>query len=75
MIKAVNAHNAAVRPAAGDECDDAHDGESVCERAKRKLMQYSGIGAGALFVLIPNSELIHSAFRAFAGASVGYQCC
>jgi len=42
---------------------------------KRKLYRWSAWSGGALFVLVPNSELIHSAFRAFAGASVGYQCC
>ncbi len=49
--------------------------QAVCGRGRDKLLQYSGMCGGALFVLVPNSELIHSAFRTFTGATVGYQCC
>jgi hypothetical protein len=47
---------------------------SVCDRGQRKLMQLSGLGGGALFVLVPNSELIHSAIRAVLGVG-GVECC
>jgi hypothetical protein len=67
--------SATAQPTDPDTACPVDDGETVCARGRRKLLQYSGFGGGALFVLIPNSELIHSAFRAVAGASVGYQCC
>ena len=49
-------------------------GLSVCDRGRRKLMQLSGLGGGALFVLIPNSELIHSAVRSALGVG-SVECC
>jgi len=70
-----------VAPAADDGYVDGYGDNAVeydtskYSRGKRRLLQYAGIGGGAVFVLIPNSELIHGAFRAVAGASVGYQCC
>jgi hypothetical protein len=56
------------------DAEQTDDGLAVCTKARMNFAQLSGLGGGALFVLIPNSELIHSALRAVLGIG-GYECC
>ena len=58
----------------GDDSSDENLTDTACATGRRKFMELSGLGGGALFVLIPNSELVHSALRAVLGVG-GYQCC
>jgi len=70
-------HSSALSPESEAFDADAHDESgpvSVCAEGRRKLMELSGLAGGALFVLVPNSELIHSGLRALLGFG-GYECC
>jgi hypothetical protein len=76
---AVSLHSLQINPDESDPFEheapeSESDGTSVCDRGRRKLVQLTGLGGGALFVLVPNSELIHSAVRAVLGVG-GVECC
>ena len=41
---------------------------------QQRLTKFFAWGGGLMFVLVPNSEIVHSGLRAFLGLG-GYECC